>query len=161
MHEAVNAISLEDAFEVQDKLAEKVATSMGGIGGYKIAWNTDALMEAFGMPHPGMGYVFNRYIRPDGAEIALADFEDLLLEVEICAYLGADLAPGNRHTAASVREAVDRFTVGFEVLNRYKGAGDAKPFSILAHNVFNAGAVVGGLFDSRPMNSSQRRSQPA
>jgi len=143
MFEGANTLNLEDAFDVADKVFERIAKPLGGLGGYKIAWNSDSQMQAFGLPHPGMGRVFNKYIRDNAAQIALADFQQFMIEVEIVAYLGEDLTPDVTHTPVSVKTAVEAFTVGFEVLNRLEGAAEAGAHAIIAHNVFNAGAVVG------------------
>ncbi len=143
MSTSANSLSLSDAFDVADKLSARVEKPMGGLGGYKIAWNTDAQMKAFSLPHPGMGRVFNKFIRKSGSKIALADFNDLMIELEIVAVLGADLNPGTVHTPETMKRSIDHFKVGFEILNRLDGAADATPSSIIAHNVFNAGAVLG------------------
>ncbi len=145
MLEGLNKLSLDAAFDVADRLTAKIEVPNGGLGGYKIAWNTDAQMEAFGLPHPGMGRVFKKFLRQSGAKLALADFKHLMIETEIVAFLGADLLPEQTHTAQSVRDAVDSFTVGFEILNRLEGAEDATAHAIIAHNVFNAGAVLGDV----------------
>lgn len=145
MFEGANKLNLSDAMDVADKVAERIEKPLGGLGGYKIAWNTDAQMQKFGLPHPGMGRVFNKFIRKDNAQIALADFNDLMIETEIVAILGEDLMPGSAHTPSSVKSVIEGVTVGFEVLNRLEAASDATPHSIIAHNVFNAGAVLGDI----------------
>ena len=145
MNDRANRLSLEEAFDVADKVTKRIEKPMGGVGGYKIAWNTDAQMEAFSLPHPGMGRVFNKYIRANGAAVALTDFHELMIEVEIVAVLGETLPLGTVHTPQTMKEAIDYFTVGFEILNRSDGADDASPHSIIAHNVFNAGAVMGSI----------------
>jgi len=145
MFEGLNTLSLDDAFDVADKVCERIEKPQGGLAGYKIAWNTDSQMQAFGLPHPGMGRVFNKFIRETGAEIALADFHQLMLETEIVAFLGEDLSPNVMHTPSSVQDAVESFTVGFEILNRLEGSAEAGAHAIIAHNVFNAGAVIGDI----------------
>lgn len=145
MQAGLNKINLDQAKDIQDLVGQKLSSPWGGLAGYKIAWNTDAQMKAFDIPHPGMGRVFHKFVREDGAQIALADFNELMIETEIVAYLGKDLGPGHEYTAADMHLAVEGFSVGFEVLDRLEGASEASPHSIIAHNIFNAGAVVGGL----------------
>lgn len=143
MNPTVNDLTLEQAFDVQDLVGERLQAPRGGLAGYKIAWNSDALMEMMGMPHPGMGRVFRDSVRNDEARLALRNYNDLLIEVEIIAFLKADLKPGTVYTPKSVGPSISSFTAGFEVLERHKGAENANAHSILAHNVFNAGVILG------------------
>ena len=144
-HRAIGGFSLEDAFDVQDAVGERLLAPRGGLAGYKIAWNAEHLMEAFGMPHPGMGRVFSGQVQHGGGEVELSDFRGLCIEAEIVAILGGDLGPGQFWTAETVAPMVESFTVGFEVLDRLNAPQDATGPEILAHNVFNAGAVIGEI----------------
>ena len=144
--EGLGDLTLADAFDLQDAVAERLAGPLGGRGGWKIAWNVPHLMEKFAMPHPGMGRVFKDHIRADGAEIQLADYQNLMIEAEIVARLSADIGPGRTHTKESVAAAVEGFTVGYEVLDRRASPADARAPAILAQNVFNAGAVHGATW---------------
>ncbi len=145
MFEGTSSIGLEEAFDVADLVHERVEKPMKGLAGYKIAWNTSELMEKFGLEHPGMGRVYKRQLRGAGEAVALADFHEMMIEVEIVAFIGKTLSPGEAHTAASMREAISHFVVGFELLNRYPGSETATAAGIIAHNVFNAGAVLGQI----------------
>lgn len=139
----VDDMSLADAFDMQDAVTERLADARGGRGGWKIAWNVPHLMEKFGMPHPGMGQVFNDEIHYGDTNIALKNYQSLMIEAEIVARLSGDLGPGAEHTPQSVANAVEGFTVGYEVLDRRNSPPEAKAAGILAQNVFNAGAVIG------------------
>jgi len=143
MNSSVNELTLEQAFDVQDLVGERLAAPQGGLAGYKIAWNSDALKKKMEMPHPGMGRVFRKAVRNDGAKLALRNYNDLMIEVEIVAFLSADIKPGTVHTAENVGPCISSFTAGFEVLDRHKGSEHANAPSILAHNVFNAGVILG------------------
>lgn len=145
MFEGANKLGLEDAFDVADKVYKRIEKPRGGLAGYKIAWNTKALMENFGLSHPGMGRVFKNAVRLPQARLALADFHKLMFEVEIVAILGEDLKPDIIHSPQSVKSAIDSFTVGFEIINRLEADFDPTASAIIAHNVFNAGAVLGDI----------------
>ena len=139
----LNDLSLEAAFDTQDRVVARLAEAQGGFGGYKIAWNLPALMEKFSMPHPGMGRVMGDQVYQSGVKLPLADYQNLMIETEIIARLSRDLEPGQAHDATSVRNAVDGFTTGFEVLDRLGSPADATAPAIICHNVFNAGLVHG------------------
>lgn len=140
----LSGLTLEQAYDLSDKVADRLETPLGGFAGYKIAWNLPALMEKFQMPHPGFGRVFKNQVHHMSAHLKLADYRNFMFEPEIVAVLGEDLKPGQTHTADSVAGAVAGFAAGFELLDRrdFPVADDMAP-QILGHNVFNAGAVVG------------------
>lgn len=135
-------LTLSDALDAQDALTPRLASPLGGLAGYKIAWNAPHLMKAMDMPHPGTGRVFSSQVQRGDSQIALSDFRGLFIEAEIVATLGRDITPGQTYDAASVAPYVASFSAGFEVLNKFGAPADAKSTDILAHNVFNAGAVV-------------------
>jgi len=89
--------------------------------------------------------VFNKNVRQREASLALADFHSLMFEVEIVAILGEDLKPDITHSPQSVKSAIEGFTVGFEILNRLEADFEPTAASIIAHNVYNAGAVLGDI----------------
>ena len=164
-YEAESDFDLSAAFEVQDLVAERLAPPRGGLAGYKIAWNAPHLMEAFAMPHPGMGRVFASQVHRDRAEVRLSDFRGLFIEAEIAATLSADLAPGRVHDAQSVAGAVAGFSAAFEILDKFGAPATARAPDILAHNVFNAGAVIASAsvpaagFDSKRVTTRIRDGQ--
>jgi len=134
---------LPEAFDMQDQVTAGLAAARGGFAGYKIAWNTPALIEKFGMPHPGMGRVFVDQLYDNDAQISLAAHANLMMEPEIIARLGADISPGDDLTPEALAAKVEGFTVGFEILDRLGSQPSEKAPAIIAHNVFNAGAVMG------------------
>lgn len=129
----------EAGFAVQFEMAPIVAQAKGGVGGRKIAWNTAAQMEQFGMKAPGAAHVFADDICRGDANLKLADYRNFMMEPEFAAILAVDLAPRaggwNRESAA---DAVSHFTVAFELLDRREGP-PKHAASILANNVFNVG----------------------
>jgi len=65
------------------------------------------------------------------------------LEAEIVARLKTDLGGGGWVTDQAARDAIEGFTVGFEVLDRRGSPPSGTASGILMQNVFNAGAVIG------------------
>lgn len=131
--------SIEAGYAAQFEMAPIVAAAKGGIGGRKIGWNLPALMEKMGVKAPIVGHVFADDICRGDANLKLADFQNFMMEPEICAILAVDLAPrAGGWTRESAAEAVARFTVAFELLDRRGGAA-THPASVIANNIFNAG----------------------
>ena len=140
----VGAVSLAEAFDIQDAVAQRISDPLGGRGGWKIAWNVPHLMEKFAMPHPGMGRLFNNQIHHGDTDTRLSEYQSLMIEPEIVARLAMDIPPGQTYDTANIAPFVAGFTVGFEVLDRRNSPDTATASGILAQNVFNAGAVIGG-----------------
>lgn len=129
----------EAGYAVQLDMAVIAAESKGGFGGRKIAWNTPALMEKFGLDVPGAAHVFADDICRGDANLKLGDYRNFMMEPEFAAILAVDLAPRaggwDRDSAA---DAISHFTVAFELLDRRDGPADHAA-SIIANNIFNAG----------------------
>lgn len=135
---------LDVAFEEQDRAVSEIANERGGFAGYKIAFNSPALMAKYGLPHPGMGRIFADQVYEDGVRLSVSDFRHFMIEPEIAAVLGADLHPGRHYSAERAEAAVERYFPAFELLDRRNLDGMMHPPTIIAHNVFNAGIVLGG-----------------
>ncbi|MCF6305466.1 MAG: hypothetical protein L3J33_08850 [Rhodobacteraceae bacterium] len=132
------------AFEVQDAVVAELAKGLGGFAGYKIAFNSNALMAKMGLSHPGMGRVFAGQVYDNGIRLDAESYVNLMIEPEIAAVLSADINPGDDLSVQALSQKVERFFPAFEILDRRSIDGLAHVPSIIAHNVFNAGIVVGG-----------------
>ena len=132
------------AYGAQDEALGELAKARGGIGGYKIAYNSGAQLAALGQSQPGAAYVCAAQIVQTGAKLAAADYDNLMIEPEIGAVLGAELVPGKTYTAADMAGLVARWLPVFELLDRRNSDGHFHVPTVLAHNIFNEGAVLGG-----------------
>lgn len=150
---------LATAFDVQDTVAAALAPERGGVAGYKIAFNSPALMTAHKIPHPGMGRIFGDQVCESGSVIDTAAYRRFMIEPEIAARLGAGFEPGKTYTADAAEAAVERYFPAFELLDRRNVEGMGHIPTVIAHNVFNAGIVCGGPglapadFDWREINT--------
>ncbi|MBB5516265.1 2-keto-4-pentenoate hydratase [Rubricella aquisinus] len=126
-------------YDVQDR----VTALSGPVGGYKIGWNSPALLERYHVSEPAVARVMAADIRDGAAALDPGDYATLMLEPEIAAILATDLpSRAGPWTADAILPYIARFTPAFEVLDRRQGESVHAP-SIIAANVFNAGAVVG------------------
>jgi len=135
---------LDTAFNVQDAVAEALAAERGGVAGFKIAFNSDTLMEKLKLPHPGMGRIFADQVFESGVRVDVARFKHFMIEPEIAARLKEDFVPGEPYSAARAEAAVALYFPAFELLDRRNAEGMMHPPTVIAHNVFNAGIVCGG-----------------
>ncbi|MEM9852664.1 MAG: hypothetical protein AAF761_11800 [Pseudomonadota bacterium] len=126
------AVDIEGAYGLQDLLVAR----LGPTCGVKIAANSPPLLKAFGIDEPLAGHIVGA--NPRAPQVAWHDFRELVVEPEFVAVLGRDVeAP-----VADVRDVIDYFVPGFEVLER-RGLSTPHGPTAVAHNVFNAGVVVG------------------
>jgi len=135
---------LETAFDVQDRAVAEIAAERGGFAGYKIAFNSPELMEKLKIPHPGMGRIFSEQVYDDGVHLDTSAYTNFMIEPEIAAVLGEDILPGAVYTPERAERAVERYFPAFELLDRRNFEGMMHPPSVIAHNVFNEGIVLGG-----------------
>lgn len=134
------------AYAIQDVVVESLAKDLGGVAGYKIAWNSPAQIAAQAPNAPAVGCVFSDYVQNSGVTFAATDFAQLVVEPEIIAVIGADITDTGQ-TADSVRPQIAGFYVGFEIMER-RNTNDTTlqhPPSILANNIFNHGLVLGDV----------------
>ncbi|HKK35503.1 MAG TPA: hypothetical protein VJ994_04350 [Paracoccaceae bacterium] len=135
---------MDAAYDAQTRVAGALGPKAGGIGGRKIAFNTPEQMQAMGLSEPCAAVVFKDLIRESPARFSEGDFATFTVEPEIAAILCEDMAPRyGGWDAESAHAAVGRFVPAFEILDRRRFEG-GRPEAIVAANVFNAGAVLGG-----------------
>jgi 2-keto-4-pentenoate hydratase len=138
--EVIDGLDLATAYDIQDRVAALSAP----IGGYKISWNAPGLPEKFGLNAAGVARVEARHLREDNVVLRRSDFVEPMLEPEICATLGSDIPHrSTAWTAEAIAPYIADFKPCFEVLDR-RNVSAPHGESIVASNVFNAGAVIGG-----------------
>ena len=142
MHLGAAELSIGAAYEVQDLLAERLHAPWGGLAGYKIAWNTEAQMAERGIDRPGVARIFSKWVAMGRAERQVSAYRAPMLEVEIAARIETPLQAGVRHSADDVRAAIGGYSAAFELLDRLDASVEGNAPLAIAHNIFNAGAIL-------------------
>ena len=142
VHADAGDLSLDEAYKVQDLLAERLHAPFGGLAGYKIAWNGPGALEAWGIPRPGVARVFSRFVSIGRAARVLADYRAPMLEVEIAAQMSKPLQAGHWYERDAVADAIGGYTAAFEILDRLDASTEPNAAMAIAHNIFNAGVVL-------------------
>ncbi len=136
------------AYVLQDAIAEELAQdpAYGTVAGWKIAANSPALLERFGMGEPASGRVFGAQRRASPAILKAVGYRQFALEPEIAAVMGTTLAPKDSpFNTQTVLEAIDRFVPAMELLDmRDADMPNVHLPDVIAQNISNVGAVVGG-----------------
>jgi len=160
MHPGLNKLTMDQSYYVADRVSELIEKPLGGVAGYKIAWNSPEQLKKMELAHPGAGRIHGKSVRSSETSLALTDFSNFLFEAEIVAFIGRDITPGTTYNAMDIREYISEFTVGIEVLNRLDGADDASPTASIAHNIYNAGVILGNIqippFEMKPDDFTTR-----
>ena len=136
------------AYDLQDQVADLLShdSAFGPVAGWKIAANSKALLERFGLGEPASGRVFAAMRRDSPADLRAADYRQFALEPEIAAVMKTTLpAQDAPFDAATVQGAIDRFVPAFELLDmRECDMAQIHLPDIIAQNISNVGAVIGG-----------------
>ncbi|MEY8838181.1 2-keto-4-pentenoate hydratase [Cribrihabitans sp. XS_ASV171] len=136
------------AYSLQDSVTEQLAEdpAFGAVAGWKIAANSPALLERFGLGEPASGRVFTAQRRTSPAMLKAAGYRQFALEPEIAAVMGSTLAPQTEpFDTQTVLEAIDRFVPAMELLDmRDTDMPNIHLPDVIAQNISNVGAVIGG-----------------
>jgi len=132
------------AYDIQDSVTAEIAKTRGGFAGYKIAFNAPSLMEKLGIDQPAVGRIFADQVFESGIKLNAKDYLNFMIEPEIAAVMGETIAAGEHISAERAETAVARYFPAFELLDRRNAEGMMHVPTVVAHNVFNEGIVVGG-----------------
>ncbi|MDR6266375.1 fumarylacetoacetate hydrolase family protein [Roseobacter sp. N2S] len=130
--------SLDEAYAIQDK----VVANLGATCGRKIALNTAAQMEKAGINKPTAGVILGSGPIANRASLRISDYSELAIEPEFVALLSTDIPADTVVQPANLMAVVEKFTMGFEVLEKRNAPADLHAPTFIVNNVFNAGCVV-------------------
>lgn len=140
--------SMAQAYALQDAVADDLTSDprYGPVAGWKIAANSPALLERFGIGEPASGRVFVAQRRDSPATLDAGAYRQFALEPEIAAVIGTTLpAQDAPFDAATVQAAIARFVPAMELLDmRGADMGAIHLPDAIAQNISNVGAVIGG-----------------
>jgi 2-keto-4-pentenoate hydratase len=107
--------SVEQAYEIQDLLTNKLRQKMGGLAGYKVAYASKAAQKQFGVDEPARGPFFMVQRLSSGSKIPVEEFNEITIETEVA------------------------FTLGRRIDKPVKDIAALKPFVKWVHTAFDAG----------------------
>ncbi len=111
--------------------------------GFKIGATSRRMQEYLGLPGPLAGFVAEAGLHGSGSTLSFASFLQVGVECELAVVLAQDLPPGpcsNAQAAAAVGELM----AGIEVVeNRYGPLDGLGTPTLVADQVYHAGAVLG------------------
>ena len=136
-------LTVEQAYEIQKKVVDLEAAEAGGVAGYKAALTNKEAQEKYGLAEPAYGVIFNSMVLAPGAQLNLAEFRRLFLEVEIALILKEDITKPladeaeARSKVGAVAPAIELPDLRFTEMPKLTGA------DIIADNAGAAAMILG------------------
>ncbi len=138
--------TVDEAYAVQEQFVELKSRACGAVAGYKIALTTPAMRAMVGLNDSIGGVLHEKQVVRAPASVRAADYGRLIVEFEVAARLGSDLAVSSGHTRESVASAVDSVMPAFELAddrNADYTTLASQSLGLVADNAWNEGAVLG------------------
>ncbi|MGV6874999.1 2-keto-4-pentenoate hydratase [Pseudochelatococcus sp. B33] len=125
--------SLEDAYRIQDRLAEKLGRP---VGGWFSGGTNPVIQRRLGLDGPYWARLFGDLIRPSPAEVSAGDFPPIVLECEFVFVLARDLPVRETpYTREEVADAAGAVHPAIElVAGHLKDWADQDIHSVIADN---------------------------
>jgi len=136
------AMSVRDAYRIQQDLVARLVADGDRIVGYKLGLTSLPMQRMFGVDSPDFAPVLASHVHPDGAQIAAASFIRPRVEAEIALVLAEDLA-GPDCTALDVASAVSGAASAIEIVDSRIADWRIKLADTIA-DLASSGAIVLG-----------------
>lgn len=135
------ALSVTDAYGVQDRLREALLARGERVIGWKAGFTSAATQAMFGATEPVCGFLLAESVFPSGSDVPLARFAQLAVEAEVAFVMREDL-PGPGITPPRALAAVDSVLPALELIDqRYRG--NAVAADVIADGVYANAVVLG------------------
>lgn len=138
---AFSALSLAEAYEVQEGALARRGRTSGAVVGWKVGCTSPAIRAQFGLKEPISGRLFEREIHSDETGIRTSDFVDCAIEPEFVFTLCRDLA--GDPTEQDLLESIRSVAVGIELHNYRFWQAPPTSQELIAFNGIHAGLVIG------------------
>jgi 2-oxo-3-hexenedioate decarboxylase/2-keto-4-pentenoate hydratase len=144
---AIAPRSLDEVYEIHDRLAALWADAKGTRAGYKIAFTTPVMQQIAGFDQPAYGPILARTVHNSRVVLHASGYEHLGIECEIAFRFGRGLvAQDAPYSREAVADAVASAMPAFELVeDRHADISKiaSQILSACADFVWNAGAVLG------------------
>lgn len=137
-------VSLDGAYEIQDRYVSLLKPRCGAPIGYKIGLTSQRMQTMCGIDQPIAGVVLADRLHRSGARVGIADYGRIGLEFEIAVRIGRDIpAGGPALTAESIAKHVAGVCAAIEIVDdRAADYAELDVLSLVADNSWNGGVVL-------------------
>jgi 2-keto-4-pentenoate hydratase len=139
--ELAPGLSLEQAYALQEQLAQALIGRGERVVGYKVGFTTAALQERHGVTEPVLGFLLASGVFGSGDAVPLSRFVAIGVEVEIAFLLRSELA-GPGVTPASALLAVEGAMPSFGLID-FRLGGTPRGVDVVADGVYANAIVLG------------------
>jgi 2-keto-4-pentenoate hydratase len=138
----VSRLSIADAYDVQDLVAEMRTQEGEKIAGFKIGCTSKAIRSQFGLSEPISARLFLPHIYTEGVEIDWTDYVDCAIEPEMVFTMGADLR-GIGLSDEQLIDAIECVSPGIELHNYRFWFSPPTSQELICSGGIHAGLIVG------------------
>ncbi len=140
--EAIELLSLDDAYAVQQQVINARIAKGEAIVGYKVGCTSEAIRQQFGLSEPICGRLMAPHVLHGDAVLNHSDFFNCAVEPEFVLGIGEDLTD-EVGEGESLIDAIDFVSPGIEVHNYRFWFGNPTSQELIASNGIHACLVVG------------------
>jgi 2-keto-4-pentenoate hydratase len=149
-------LTVEDAYEVQDALVERLRADGARVTGYKGAYASKAAQQAFGMSGPAYGVLLSSHAVPSGGELRAGDFIRFHIETEVVFKVGKDITRPVKDVA-ELKQYIVGVYAGFDIPDMRYGQAKAGAADVIcdncgAHNYVVGEGLPAGAVDAPRLN---------
>lgn len=135
-------LSLAEAYQVQDRVAQMRIAKGETIVGYKVGCTSEAIRTQFGLQEPISARLFSPYIYEDGIQLNWRDYVNCAIEPEMVLRIGQDLKDEDLSDAQLV-EAIEYVSSGIELHNFKFWFSPPTSQELICSGGINAGLIIG------------------
>jgi 2-keto-4-pentenoate hydratase len=139
---SIDALSIEDAYSVQQLVIERRSVRGEQPVGYKVGCTSAAIRQQFGLSEPICGRIMDPFVTRGDATLDMSDYIQPAIEPEFVLTVGKDLddvPSDDQH----LLDAIKSVSAGIEVHNYHFWFGQPTIQELIASNGIHANLVIG------------------
>ena len=139
---SISELSIADAYQIQDQVAELRRENGEAVVGFKIGCTSQAIRSQFGLREPICARLFSPYIFREDVHLDWHDYVNCAIEPEMVFKIGKDI----KHEAPSddqLIEAIEHVSPGIEIHNFKFWFSPPSSQELICSGGLHAGLVIG------------------
>jgi len=138
----VSDLSLDEAYAVQDLVADMRVRRGEQIVGFKVGCTSEAIRTQFGLTEPISGRLFNPHVFEEGITVDFNDYVNCAIEPEMVLTIGVDLS-GRDLPYDQLIDAIQHVSAGIELHNFRFWFTPPTSQELICSGGIHAGLIVG------------------
>jgi 2-keto-4-pentenoate hydratase len=140
----VSLLSIAEAYNVQDLVAEMRIDRGEVVVGFKIGCTSNAIRSQFGLQEPIYGRLFDPHVQKQGIAINWKDYVNCAIEPEMVITIGSDLC-GVGISDDQILDAIESVSPGIEIHNFRFWFTPPTSQELICSGGIHAGLIVGSV----------------